>query len=65
MERFEALFLQNLIRGRADRRFIDVAKEDVEPVGVEGEAEMEACDWLGCTCRDCWVFGDVYVVQCH
>lgn len=61
MGRFEALFLQNLIRGRADRRFIDVAKEDVELVGVEDEAG----DWLGCTCRDCWVFGDVNVVQCH
>lgn len=39
MDRFEALFLQNLIRGRVDRRFIDVYVyvfiEDVELVGVE------------------------------
>lgn len=41
MERFEALSLQNLIRGRADRRFMDLAKEDVELAGVGDEGAVE------------------------
>lgn len=65
MDRFEALFLQNLIRGSVDRRFIDVAEEDAELVGAEDEAEMEGRDWLGCTCRDCCLFRDVHVVWCQ
>lgn len=45
MERFEALFLQNLIRGRADRRFMDVAEEDVELVGVGDEDAVQRVRW--------------------
>lgn len=41
MERFEALFLQNLIRGRADGRFMDEAEEDVELVGVGDEDAVQ------------------------
>lgn len=45
MERFEALFLQNLIRGRADGRFMDVAEEDVELVGV-GDEDAVQKGWM-------------------
>lgn len=45
MERFEALFLQNLIRGRADRRFMDVAEEEVELVRVGDEDAVQRVRW--------------------